>query len=50
MNNTCAEHALLKKQQKTIETITDFVMVLLVIMGLVVVLMETVMVTEDLYW
>ncbi len=50
MNNTCAEHALVKKTTKTIETITDFVMVLLVIMGLVVVLMETVMVTEDLYW
>ncbi len=36
--------------KKTIDTITKSVMVLLVIMGLVLVLMETVMVPVGLYW
>ncbi len=39
-----------KKQNKTIDTIIKFVMVLLVIMGLVLVLMETVMDPVGLYW
>ncbi len=38
------------KKNKTIDTITKFVMVLLVIMGLVLVLMETVMDPVGLYW
>ncbi len=37
-------------EKKTIDTITKFVMVLLVIMGLVLVLMETVMDPVGLYW
>ncbi len=36
--------------KKTIDTITKLVMVLLVIMGLVLVLMETVMDPVGLYW
>ncbi len=36
--------------KKTIDTITEFVMVLLVIMGLVLVLMETVMDPVGLFW
>ncbi len=36
--------------KKTIDTITKFVMVLLVIMGLVLVLMETVMDPVGFYW
>ncbi len=40
----CIATSLLKNKKQTIETITEFVMVLLVIMGLVLVLMETVMV------
>ncbi len=39
-----------KKTKKTIDTITTFVMVLLVIMGLVLVLMETVMDPVGLCW
>ncbi len=38
------------KKKNTIHTITTFVMVLLVIMGLVLVLMETVMDPVGLYW
>ncbi len=38
------------EKNKTIDTITTFVMVLLVIMGLELVLMETVMVPVGLYW
>ncbi len=37
-------------EKKTIDTITKFVMVLLVLMGLVLVLMETVMDPVGLYW
>ncbi len=39
-----------KKQKKTIETITEFVMALLVIMGIVLVVTETVMAPVGLYW
>ncbi len=36
--------------KKTIETITEFVMVLIVIMGIVLVLMQAVIVPAGLYW
>ncbi len=40
---------LAEKNKQTIETITDFVMVLLVIVGIVLVLIETEMVPIGLY-
>ncbi len=40
----------IKCKKKTIDTITKFVMILLVIMGLVLVLLETVMDSVGLYW
>ncbi len=42
--------AILSQLEKTIETITEFVMVLIVIMGIVLVLMQAVIVPAGLYW
>ncbi len=41
---------LLKKTKHTLESITEFVMVVLVILGIVSIIMETVMVPVGLYW